>query len=93
MHALKKQGLASKGVAQPEEGFYEMRARKDGRWEPVHIWFSPSADPETGEPCDRSPCWHATRDGAEVDVFEIWPYCCARPISREQYLNMLMENL
>lgn len=90
MHALKREGLASKGVSTPEAGYYEMRSRKDGPWQPVHIWFGPSKDPATGEECDRSPCWQALQAGVSVDALEIWPYCCARPISHEQYVNMLL---
>jgi hypothetical protein len=93
MYALKKQGLASKSISHPEEGFYEMRGGTDGHWIAVHIWFGPSKDPVTGEPCDRSPCWHAVRDGIEVDAHEIWPWCCGRQINQEQYLNMMMEDL
>ena len=93
MYALKKAGMAPKVINQPEEGYYETRPQKDGPWLPVQIWFGPSKDPATGEECDRSPQWQALQDGQPVDAYEIWPYCCARPISREQYMNMLMEDL
>lgn len=92
MHALKQRGLAPKGVSQPEVGFYEMRDWQASRWVPVHIWHGPHKDPATGEECDRSPRWQALVDGKEADPIAIWPSCCARPITREQYLNMLLED-
>jgi hypothetical protein len=91
MYRLKQNGLAPKNVDSPESGFYEM---KDGdRWAAVAIWFGPPNDPETGEELDRSYRWQARRNGQEADPWELWPYVCARPISQEQYLELLKERI
>lgn len=97
MYRLKQNGLATKNVDSPEVGFYEM---KDGdRWAAVSIWYGPPIDPEpdpdTGEivELDRSYRWQARRNGIEADPWELWPYVCARPITQEQYVELLEERI
>lgn len=74
---------------QPREGYYKIREVRDGPFVPVHISFGVSRDPHTGEPLDRSPCWHATRRGKPVEIDKVWPWCAKWPISPADYLHMM----
>lgn len=87
MHALKKAGIASVGVCDLREGFYEIKTMHG--WKPVRIGRQASIDPVTGETLDRSPEWYATIDYKDADPYEIWSYVCARPISRAVYFDLV----
>lgn len=77
----------------PEVGFYKARMVRGGPWTAIKIWFAPTNDPETGEPLDRSPRWHATRNGIEIDVWRVWPGCSGRPITEDEYEKMIWAQL
>jgi hypothetical protein len=70
----------------PIAGCYRVKL---GRWtvpSAVHIWFGCSIDPATGEEMsERSPMWQATRNGAPVDVFSVWPDCAREMIARAEH--------
>ena len=87
MYALKKAGLASHGVLDLVEGFYEILTLHG--WRPVKIWYDQPIDPVTREPLDRSYQWQAMVDHKDVDPYDIWPRVCARPISRAVYLDLV----
>ena len=87
MYALRKSGMPSLRPWPPVEGYYEVKVQD--RWIALHIYFAPSADPETGEPLDRSPYWHCDVNGTEGDITDWWPECSGRVITRTQYLQML----
>ena len=74
---------------QPVEGYYKIRQVRNGPFVPVHVWFGPSRDPFSGEPLDRSPCWHATRRGEDVEVDKVWPWCAKWPITPAEYRYMM----
>lgn len=76
-------------VDQPQEGFFRTRLVRGGPFVPVMIWFGPSHDPETGEPCDRSPRWQALRNGDECDASEVWNWCAGNPITEAEYRHLL----
>lgn len=54
----------------PQSGYYRMRTKKDGPYQPVAIWF------RDGE--------LVCRVGSEVyDPFHAWTYCADKPVSKE----------
>lgn len=69
----------------PEAGYYRTKMVRGGPWCAVFIWHGPTPDPETGEPLDRSPHWQATVNGAEIDVWNVWPFVSDKRIEREEY--------
>lgn len=77
------------GADAPDEGYYAVRIVKGGPRVACKIWFGCPLDPLTGEELDRSPRWCALRNGAEVHVFEIWPYCAREPITEAEYNHLL----
>lgn len=76
-------------VDQPQEGFYRTRLVRGGPYVPVHIWYGPPHDPETGEVLDRSHRWQALRNGQECDAAEVWNWCAGNPITEAEYRHML----
>ena len=51
--------------------YYVTHLVKGGAKVPLMLWFGPSKDPETGEDLDRSPVWHAVRNGHEVPIDDV----------------------
>lgn len=76
-------------VDSPREGYYRTRMVRGGPFVPVHIWYGPPHDPETGEIMDRSPRWNALRNGDPCDAAEVWNWCCAHPINETEYHYLL----
>jgi hypothetical protein len=69
---------------------------------PVHIWFGPPVDLETGISSDRSWRWQISVAGVTIDdepvrigsmtmtcLTDIWPACARHPISREEHDFMI----
>jgi hypothetical protein len=56
---------------------------------PIRIWLGAPLDPLTGEELDRSPRWQAERNGHQVDVDAVWPFCSADHIDEAEYRYML----
>ena len=75
----------------PESGHYRVRLCKGGPWCALKLFHGPPADPETGEPLDRSPRWQALLDGAEADPWRFWPYCASDRITEAEYNHMLLD--
>lgn len=99
-HAMRKEGMATHGTADLIEGYYEREWKatdawgvKVSRWLAVRIWYGPPIDPDTGDELDRSWRWMCVQDGTETDPYEVWPWVCHRPISPEQYCELLKESL
>lgn len=81
------------------EGCYLIRRDHQRRVPlPVRIWWGPPADPETGEPLDRSPRWQVSVAGQIVDeeplrvgcslftsLADFWPACAKHPITIEDH--------
>jgi hypothetical protein len=69
---------------EPQCGYFAIRLRKDGVEVPVRIWMDQDIDPITGELCAdeylRCTVLHDARD-----VYETWLWCCASPITKEQF--------
>lgn len=86
MYALKKAGIRPLTTT-PEAGFYEIMTRHG--WRPVRIWHGAPIDPVTLEEMDRSHQWNAMIDCSYADAYDIWPSCCARPISRAVYFDLV----
>ena len=72
-------------IDQPVAGYYRTRLVRGGPWCAVRIWYGPTHDPETSEPLDRSAHWQATVNGIEQDAYEIWPWCCDKPIDEAEF--------
>lgn len=79
--------------SEPQAGFYKARMVRGGPWTAIKIWHGPTLDPETREPLDRSHRWQATRNGVEIDVWQLWPGCSGRPITEGEYDRMIWANL
>lgn len=75
----------SHDVGVPTAGLYRMKLVRGGVFVPVKIEFRPSRDPETGEPLDRSPGWHALLGDEEVPIERVWPWCAGEPITQAEY--------
>lgn len=73
----------------PEEGFYKGRLVKGGIFVAIRIWFGAPRDPVTGEELDRSHRWQAERNGQQVEVDAVWPYCAANRIDKAEHDYML----
>lgn len=73
----------------PEEGYYKGRLVKGGVFVAIRIWFGPPLDPLTGEELDRSHRWQAERNGAQVEVEAVWPYCAAHRIDKAEHDYLL----
>ena len=73
----------------PVAGYYRRRLVSGGPWVGVRIWFGLPADPETGEPLDRSPRWQAEQAGkihaGEEVIQALWVSCCREPITQAEY--------
>ena len=80
------------------EGFYLIQRRRARRVDiPVHIWWGPPLDPDTGEEMDRSPRWQIELAGALFDqpltfggitftaISDFWPAVGREPISEVDY--------
>jgi hypothetical protein len=73
-------------IGKPEAGFYRLKLVRNGPWCPVKIWYGPPADPEDPTHLlDRSWRWQATVDGAEADVWDVWPAVGGRAIDEAEY--------
>ncbi len=99
-YQIRKEGVPVHGVSDLIEGYYEREwtavdgwGVKVNRWLGVRIWYGPPFDPDTGDELDRSHRWMAIQDGYEIDPFEVWPWCCHRPITTERYCELLKESL
>lgn len=84
MHSIKKAGIEPVPIWPPRAGHYQWMNSDDTR-SAILIWFGPPLDPETGEELDRSPRWQALRDGAEIQVEEVWPLVRGREITETEY--------
>lgn len=74
---------AVRRVDMPEPGFFKIRLVKGGVWVAARITYSPTLDPETDAPLDRSWHWGAEINGQEcsdlaptpgANVMRIWTY-------------------
>lgn len=81
--------MSAPSISTPQAGLYRVRLCKGGPWVPLRIWYGPSFDPATREPCDRSHHWRAELNGEQVDVWDHWPYCAGQPIPESEYRYML----
>lgn len=86
-YQLRKEGCEAHGTLDLVGGYYERQISKT-EFVPVIIWFGPPIDPLTGEELDRGPRWQCIENGIEADPYEVWTYCCHRPITAEQYHEM-----
>ena len=84
--------IAPVDANKPIAGFYRMKLVRGGPWLAVKLWHGPPNDPETGEELDRSHRWQALLDGAEVEVWRVWPSCAVEPISESDYGFMLANS-
>lgn len=75
-----------------------VQVAKDGPQCPVKVWHGQPADPETGEPLDRSLRWQVVLSGAEVDPMTVLIETYSQPVSavlkghaitKEDYDHML----
>lgn len=70
----------------PVTGTFRVRMHRDGPPCAVRIWLGPPIDPDTGEEMsERGYRWQAIRNGAPVDVLDIWPGCARDPIDRAEH--------
>lgn len=90
---------AQSGVDALEEGFFLIhRDRADRVDIPVKIWFGPPADPETGEPLERSWRWQVMIGVAMLEdepmhvggiwfrqFSDLWPACAKHRIDEAEY--------
>lgn len=67
----------------PEAGYYKQRMVRGGPWVAIKIWPGISLDEGAEEQ------WFAMRNGEEVGIWDVWPGCSGRPISRDEYETML----
>lgn len=68
-----------------QAGFYRRRMVKGGVFVPVEIRLIQVIDPETGELLEDER-FEAIVDGSQVrNILKTWEYCCAHPISRDEY--------
>ncbi len=79
-------------VDKPIAGLYWTRLVRGGPKVPVKIWHGQPPDPVTGELLDRSLRWQALRNGVEVNVEFVWPYCADHPIDQREYDYLLSLN-
>lgn len=82
----------------PEQGFYKIRLVKDGPFAPVHILrlcvcsVGEFELHDWSEGCDRYPQLTALRNGIEVEMDKVWPFCMNWPITAEEYDTLLAGN-
>lgn len=69
----------------PTAGFYRFRLRHDGHPGGVRIWRGPQLDPIDGSELDRHHVWHATFNGAPIDLDRVWPRCGRDPITEAEH--------
>lgn len=69
---------------EPRPGFYRTRVVKGGPFVPVAIWIEQELDPDTGQLLSDERVV-ATVNGQPKDPESIWQWCCAHPISEEDY--------
>ena len=63
--------------SEPQQGFYRVKDRNTGRYEPVAIWFG-----EEGELI-------ALRSGKLVDALDIWTWVMRNPVTSEAYHSVV----
>jgi hypothetical protein len=57
-----------RSVSEPEPGAFAVRLRKGAAEVAARIVHEPPRDPDTGEPLDRCPLWHAEINGEDDDT-------------------------
>lgn len=65
----------------PQPGYYRARNYRGGPWSPIAIWR------------DSAGNLKALRDGASVDPFDIWTWCCTNAIPYETYVAVAERGL
>ena len=82
-------------ITEPVAGHYRRRMVKGGPWVGVKLWFGAPADPETGDPLDRSPRWQAEQAGKVIAgddaIQNLWTSCCREPITEAEYKFLLAD--
>jgi len=74
----------------PQQGYYKSRLVKRGPLVPVRIWSCQLVDIETGDlMADEE--FMATAGGKSQDPYQIWSYCCDKPISEADYWHMVRD--
>lgn len=78
----------------PEVGCYEITLRRGAPTSGIRIWLGRPLDPDTGEEMlERGFSWQAELNGCErVDLWNYWPGCARRRISREEYDRIAQRN-
>lgn len=73
----------------PQVGCYRSKGRNRVP-SVIRIWLGHPIDPETGEEMtERGFRWQATRNGAPVDVLNVWPECASDPVSAEEHDRLI----
>lgn len=76
----------------PHCGWFMRRTKKDGAYVPCRIWIEPGeVDKETGDLLSPEKMLCEV-DGRRQDVASQWTWLCGKPISEDQYFDMIAGN-
>ena len=77
-------------IDKPVAGVYKTKLVRGGVWVPVRFEFGPPPDPENpAQRLDRSHRWLAWIADDPADPYELWPWCCGRPIDEAEYRYLM----
>lgn len=74
--------------SEPQCGWYMRRLIKDGPYHPARIFVERDTDPETGDLISDEKI-RCEVDGQRRDPFREWTWLASRPITEDQYMDML----